>query len=826
MKNIWFLTLVSLSVIFTNLVNAQIPTGFEFSELTNEIPGAVTTEFAANGNIYVSDFSGKVWLIQDGVLNPQPVLDISDEVAGYAELGCLGFALHPDFLLNGYFYLLYVVDRHHLLYYGTPDYNPAANLYDEATIGRLTRFQVQLSDYYTILPESRTVLFGEEIGEGNACLSVSHGTGDIVFGTDKTLLFSVADGNTWVNYFAGGDQPIPAYSFDPQALADGILQPEENVGAFRAQQIDSYSGKVMRIDPITGEGISGNPFYDESNPNAARSKVWAMGLRNPYRMTLKPGTGVNDPLAANPGTLYITDVGYNQWEEINVCDGGGANFGWPLYEGMRQNPGYYGTYRKNYFMPNPLANSNCDDDYFSFQQLILQENEQHEYLYPNPCNPQSNIANYSVVHTHTRPVLTYRNAANTDDAPPEVPGFNDLGLAVGIPITDAEAGIEQAEIFKGIAGMAGDFYNGQSYPEEYQGILPVLDYYGWLKVFWFDENHYLYKMEHWLSDLTNVIDMRYNPLDECYYMIQMFPSSIKKLCFTGNLSPIVEVTANPSYGPSPLEVYFDTDGTYDPEGDPLTFSWDFGDGTFSDEISPTHTYVAPNNDPYSFNAILTVSDTGDNVVEHVLLISLNNSPPTVDINDIEDGDIYAMNAPTLYPLTAEVVDAEHTQQQLTYTWNTFLHHNFHFHAISSDNAVESEFVLYPVGCGDIDSHHYRITLSVTDPEGLSGYDEISLFPDCEGILTPIVDYFDNFTLFPNPTTGMLTLGLDPAWENANVTISVYDATGKSILSQNIQMDNSLKRLTFNFDALPAGYYVLQAESDGFKQTKRFIRINP
>lgn len=807
-------------------LNGQIPAGFEFSEVTNQIPGAVTADFAANGNIYVSDFAGRVWLIQEGVLNPQPVLDISDEVAGYGELGSLGFALHPDFMLNGYFYLLYVVDRHHLLHYGTPEYDPAANLYEQATIGRLTRFQVQLNDHYTIIPESRTVLYGAAIGEGNACVAPSHGTGDIVFGTDGTLLFSIGDGNTWVNYFAGGDQPVPPFAYDTQALADGILSAEENVGSFRAQQIDSYSGKVLRIDPITGEGITGNPFFDISNPGSARSKVWALGLRNPYRMTLKPGSGTTDPALANPGTLYITDVGYNQWEEINVCDGPGYNFGWPLYEGMHQNPGYYGTYRKNFFSPNPLADNNCADDYFSFQQLIQQENAQHSYFYPNPCNTQIDIANNSITHIHTRPALSYRNAANGGSDSPQIPGFNELGQAIGVSISDAAAAVEQAEFFEGIAGMTGDFYSGQSYPEGYLGILPVLDYMGWLKVFWFDENHKLYKMEHWLSGLSNVIDMRYNPNDECYYMIKMFPSEISKLCFTGNLSPIVHVTPTPPYGPSPLEVFFNTEGTYDPEGDPLTYEWNFGDGNFSDEIAPVHTYTAPNNDPYTLEAILTVSDTAGNSVVRNMLISLNNSPPNVSITSIIDSTLYSMNTPTQYALYADVTDSEHPTELLQYSWDSYLHHNLHFHAVNSNSEIESAFVLYPVGCGEIDSYYYRIALTVTDPEGLIGFDEVNMFPDCEGTLNDPVWYSDNFNLFPNPTSGMITLGLDSLWQNENVQISVHDVSGKTLLTQLFQFDNSFKTFSLNFEALPSGLYVLVAESPNFRHTRRFLKINP
>ena len=59
-----------------------------------------------------------------------------------------------------------------------------------------------------------------------------------------------------------------------------------------------------------------------------------MGLRQPFRMTMRPGT--ND--------LWIGDVGWNTWEEIDRVANPKAlpieNFGWPCYEGVAKQPGY------------------------------------------------------------------------------------------------------------------------------------------------------------------------------------------------------------------------------------------------------------------------------------------------------------------------------------------------------------------------------------------------------------------------------------------------------------------------------------------------------
>jgi glucose/arabinose dehydrogenase len=760
-------------------------------------------------------------------LQEEPILDISDEVAGYGELGCLGFALHPGFAQNGFIYLLYVTDRHHLFNFGTDDYDPEEDEYYAASQGRLTRFQIDIIDYQTVIPDSRTVLFGEGIGEGSPSVSISHGTGDLEFGEDGTLLASLGDGNTWVDFFAGEDQEIPSFCFDPQALEDGIMRPEENVGSFRAQQVNSYSGKVIRIDPLTGEGIPSNPFYDPNDPDAARSKVWALGLRNPYRMSVRPGTGSSDPADGNPGTIYISDVGYNQWEEINVCDGPGYNFGWPIFEGNDYQTGFSEKIRKNRFIQNPLFGDGCNEEFFSFQELIAQENEAHEYHYPNPCMAESNIANYARVFAHTRPAFAWRNSVNTD-LPPQIPGFNENGEAVGIDYTSDQSPVENAVDFNGIAGLVGDFYSGDSFPEEYNGFIPLMDFSGWLRLLWFNENGELERIEHWIEEGQQNNEMKFNPYDGCFYIVEIYTSTIRQLCFTGNLRPIIEVTPDPAFGSSPLEVQFDTDGTYDPEGDPLTYSWDFGDGSSSDEPSPTHTFIAPDSNPYTVETILTVSDTAGNVASRTILVSMNNAPPEVDITSIEDGELYRMDGQaSIYELLAAVSDPEHSNDELDFAWNTYMHHNTHFHAVSDDDSENSLFTLSPVGCEELDTHYYRVRLKVTDPEGLSAMDEVYLYPDCDGLLPARIGPFNEITLFPNPSSGRFTLGYDSEfWGGQEIDVEVYTIDGKRILSSSVIMDDFLDELNFDFQTLPVGEYVLHLKGETFEYSDQFLIIKP
>ena len=124
--------------------------------------------------------------------------------------------------------------------------------------------------------------------------SESHSIGSIRFGTDGSLFVSVGDGTSY-------------NSEDPRAL--------------RVQDLDNLSGKMLRINPMTGEGLADNPFYN-GDPNSNRSKVYNSGLRNPFRFTIDEKT--NTPI--------IGDVGWRKWEEVNFGTKG-ANFGWPFDEG-------------------------------------------------------------------------------------------------------------------------------------------------------------------------------------------------------------------------------------------------------------------------------------------------------------------------------------------------------------------------------------------------------------------------------------------------------------------------------------------------------------
>ena len=428
-----------------NLSAATVPPGFAETVIAGPSASnwteAVGVAFDGGGRMFVWERAGRVWFKDPADAGFTQLLDISEEVGDWGDYGCLGFAVDPNFRVNGYIYLLYTVDRHHLLYFGTPSYNPNSNDYNSATIGRLTRYTCRSSDNFrSVDPASRFVLIGQTKQTGFPQCSGAHGIGSLVFGEDGTLLVSCGDGASPVDADAGGAH---SSSYAPQALADGIIRPKEDVGAFRAQLVDCLNGKVLRIDPLTGNGLPSNPFFDPANPKSARSRVWALGLRNPFRMSLRPGTGSHNPDDGDPGVLYVGVVGWYTWESLDVITRPGLNFGWPLYEGLEVAPQYPSVTPANLDAPNPLYPTTGCNQYFLFSDLLKEDSlaPAAQPPFANPCNTSQRIPSSIPQFLRARSVLDWNQGTPSTRTP--IYGASGQALtahvgAAGSPVSGTE----------------------------------------------------------------------------------------------------------------------------------------------------------------------------------------------------------------------------------------------------------------------------------------------------------------------------------------------------------------------------------------------------
>lgn len=726
MKRAIQLLFLSSCMALTQVRAQSLVSGFETSLVMDGWYSPVGATWDANGRMYVWEKSGRVWIVENGVKLATPLLNLLEEVGNWADHGMLGFALDPNYLTNGRMYAMYVVDRHHLLYYGTANYSPAITDGGTATIVRIVRYTATGPNFNVADPASRTVLLGETITTGAPILYNTHGAGTLLFARDGTLLATIGEASS----AASTDVGSATESYYAQALADGIIRPEENVGAFRSQMVNSFSGKVLRMDPNTGNGVPSNPFYDPAFPRAAKSRVWAMGLRNPYRMTLKPNTGSTDPADGDVGTLFIGDVGWSTWEEQNVCTGPGQNFGWPLYEGFDAVASYQAAMTENQDASNPQYNGvSCTQRYFRFIDLLKQDTPAHANGHPNPCDASQQVPPYIPHFFHKRPAIDWLHGNRS-----RCGAFNGTN-AITYDLDEATSPISGPR-FGGYASIAGPWSTWSSYPAEYQNSAFHADFAsGWIRRFVYDAQGDPVSVHDFADGLGMISWLGAGPDGCLYYFKYGTGAELRRICNTSavNLPPIAAASQSAQFGPGPLTVDFSSSGSSDPENGAITYLWNFGDGSSTSSLAnPSHQFTAPPGQPAMYTVTLTVTDNVGQQASRSLIVSVNNTPPNVSITSITNGAFYPVGVDSVFQLAASVTDAQHGPAQLSYAWQTTLVHNSHEHPGPLNTSVSGSTVTSGEGC-DGQNYSYRVSLTVTDAHGLSATDTRYLYPRCYAI---------------------------------------------------------------------------------------------
>jgi glucose/arabinose dehydrogenase len=246
---------------------AELPEGFSEKIIATQITGATAMAIAPDGRIFVCEQTGALRVIKDDMLLDKPFVTVS--VDSSWERGLIGVTLAPDFPKKPYVYLCYV----------------AATPYPHHHVSRFT------ANGDVAAPDSEVILLkGDDQTKLGGGVPNGHQGGAIHFGKDGKL------------YVAIGEQ----------------------TAGLPAQKLDTYQGKLLRINP-DGSIPEDNPFFKTAT--GKYRAVWALGLRNPFTFAVQPGTG----------RIFINDVGEARWEEINEGVAG-ANYGWPHAEGPGTNP--------------------------------------------------------------------------------------------------------------------------------------------------------------------------------------------------------------------------------------------------------------------------------------------------------------------------------------------------------------------------------------------------------------------------------------------------------------------------------------------------------
>jgi glucose/arabinose dehydrogenase len=290
------LVAVAFLVVCTS-ASAKPPNGFELHTIVRGLDEPTGFVVAPDGRIYISQKKGIVRVFDHGKL--LDFLNLRKQVSEYDERGLDSIALDPAFATNRKIYLLYTADLR-------PD-DP-----DQLHPGSGTLVSVRVSKANPDVPERgsvRTILTGDTV------LGPWHAAAGLAFDAKGHLLVGFGDGSP---YYPKDYSKAALWTYDLSVL----------------------DGKVLRIDPATGHGVPGNPFFDPAHPNAVRSKVLAYGFRNPFSIHFDRATD----------RIYIGDVGTDQWEEVDVIPessikaGVQLNFGWPCYEGGDQKPVHQPAY--------------------------------------------------------------------------------------------------------------------------------------------------------------------------------------------------------------------------------------------------------------------------------------------------------------------------------------------------------------------------------------------------------------------------------------------------------------------------------------------------
>ena len=239
------------------------------------------------------------------------------------------------------------------------------------------------------------------------------------------------------------------------------------------------------------------------------------------------------------------------------------------------------------------------------------------------------------------------------------------------------------------------------------------------------------------SDLpTGPVDIGFGP-DGALYYVGFGAGRLYRIAFVGgsNRQPVARARTTADSGEAPLTVTFDASDSFDPDGDTLTFAWDFGDGARGSGPVVTHDYAAG-----AFEASLTVSDSAAHDVVRGIRIVSGNTRPTPVLETRPDGYRYVEGE--LIEFAGTAFDREEGLVPCRqFVWTVIFHHKGHTHPFLGP--VQGCSGLFVIDSHGVEQTFYELRLTVQDtglPLGddgkLTGTRAITMFPMDNSKLEP------------------------------------------------------------------------------------------
>jgi PKD repeat protein len=187
-----------------------------------------------------------------------------------------------------------------------------------------------------------------------------------------------------------------------------------------------------------------------------------------------------------------------------------------------------------------------------------------------------------------------------------------------------------------------------------------------------------------------------------------------------NQPPTAQPFVSPRTGPAPLYVHFEARAS-DPDGDVLTYLWDFGQGDGpSDQSTSSHAHVTYA-EPGRYTATLTVSDGKGGTYEDEFEIAVTGEAPRVSI------EATPTSGPAPLPVAFDISAMDDQGGPLSYTWDF-------------GDGTTYTGPKPPLNHVYTASGSYTATLTVTDPDGNKGSDSVEIsvdaLPEIDATATP------------------------------------------------------------------------------------------
>ncbi|PSL06984.1 glucose/arabinose dehydrogenase [Haloactinopolyspora alba] len=560
------------------------------------LPDGSALHTARSGQVYYTAAAGETSLAAE-----VPVYDFRED-------GMQGIALDPNFEENRWVYLYYSPVL------GTPEGEVAHSSLDpsvwEAYEGHNNLSRFKFVDGQLDL-ESEQVVMQVPQDRGNCC----HHGGDIDFDADGNL------------YLSTGDDSDPFESNGYSPIDDRADRAPQFDARRTSGNTNDLRGKILRIS-VNADGSytvpEGNMFPESADTeDKTRPEIYAMGFRNPFRISVDEPTGdvwVGDYGPDSGSAGRYGPAGQVEFNRITEP----GNFGWPFCTGKntpeetyveREFTAYYGE-DPNTGEPDPNDGMN------------------------DPIGEKFDCAggptNDSVLNT------------GLSTLPPAEPAwipYNGGSVAefgsgsespMGGPVYRYDPQLESQTKFP-------EYYDGQFFGYEFGRQ--------WIKNISVAEDgspQHIGAFSDGVVDNTQLMDLEFGPQGSLYvldYGTGFFGgdenSALYRVDYVkGTRSPEAMASASPTSGQAPLTVEFTSEGSNDPDpGDTLSYAWDFdGDGT-TDSTEQAASYTYTENGEYT--ATLTVTDQTGNEGVATAHIVVGNTAPVVEVVQPANGQTFS-----------------------------------------------------------------------------------------------------------------------------------------------------------------------------------------